>query len=265
MKELLKCNFFYEKSFRESLLSAKAYSFEGSLSAGVVPHHLVAGELIASFFKTASEKTDGLDAILIVAPNHTGRVSDIVTTTAGWSSPFGPVSCEGDFASALVENGSVRAAKADRLIESDHSASALIPYAAHYFPGVPVGVCLLSSSASKDAVRAVADEAANLAAKKRVLLICSADFSHYLLPKEAAARDEETLDAVMQGDIDRIMRFGNDNVDSPPSLSAFLSYIAIQGGTPRMLDHSSSDRILALPAGNGAYIDGTTTYFIFAG
>ena len=264
--DMLNCLFFDEKGFQESVIQAAAYDLEAELNAGVVPHHLLAGGLIASFFKTAAEKIQDLEAVLIVAPNHSGRGGDAVTTLAGWNTPFGPVPCEKDFAAALSANGAILAKRDDARVEADHSASALLPYAAHYFGGVPVGVCLLSASASEEKTRAVADEALALAGKRRVLLLVSADFSHYLPPSEAAARDEETRAAVLNGDIGKIMSFGNEHLDSPPSLSVFMRYAALCGGGGlRVLDHSSSDRILKLPEGDAAFLDGTTTYFIFAG
>ncbi len=54
-------------------------------------------------------------------------------------------------------------------------------------------------------------------------MIALVDFSHYLPEAEAAKKDKESLEAIKNFDYEKIHRFGNDNLDSPPSIIVLLS------------------------------------------
>jgi UDP-N-acetylmuramate-alanine ligase len=55
----------------------------------MVPHHLLAGELIASFFKTAKETGEAYDTVIVLGPNHKGEGADISIADCGYRVSFG--------------------------------------------------------------------------------------------------------------------------------------------------------------------------------
>ena len=57
------------------------------LKAELFPH-LLAGEMIASFFKTVSVEQPQI--VVVIAPNHSGKgVKEVHTGSWGWQTPFG--------------------------------------------------------------------------------------------------------------------------------------------------------------------------------
>lgn len=70
----LQCKYYNEKDFMSSVAAARqkkldeAESFAGQVVGGIVPHHLLAGKMIAEFFQYISQ--DPPDTVIIVAPNH---------------------------------------------------------------------------------------------------------------------------------------------------------------------------------------------------
>ena len=53
--KLLKCQYYNQQDFSRSLRVAKAYEAPQKIMAGIVPHHLLASEMIASFFEAAAQ------------------------------------------------------------------------------------------------------------------------------------------------------------------------------------------------------------------
>lgn len=262
----LPCGYYDEETFRRSVTLAEAYPREGKLCAGVVPHHLLAGEMIASFFASAAE--DGpYDTVLFVGPSHYPTGAGAVTTRSGWQTVFGPVENDLSLTASLLGDRTLAARTDDENMRLDHAVSGLIPYVGYYLPGAKVSALLLENGLSPERIQAAAERAAAAVSEegKRVLLVCSIDFSHYLMPKEAVLRDEETRKAVEAFDYRTISRFTDSNMDSPQTMTVFLRTAQARGtGEVTMFDHSSSDRILEAASSDPAYREGTTTYFIFA-
>lgn len=264
-ERLLSCDYYDEASFRRSVREARPYETNGALIAGVVPHHLLAGRLIASFFATAAENGEEYESVVFVAPSHYPTAQRAVTSLGGWQTPFGVVENDRTITEALM--GGKLAAKADEYnMQLDHAVSGLIPYVKYYLPGAKVSAVLLQNRLEPERVEALAKRLLALSQEKKILLVCSVDFSHYLAPERAALHDEQTRAALAAFDYQTIAGFSDSNMDSPQSITVFLRYLQGRGaGEVRFFDHSSADRILGLPPGDPAYQEGVTTYFILGG
>ncbi|TCL43165.1 AmmeMemoRadiSam system protein B [Harryflintia acetispora] len=262
---LLTCDYYSEESFLRSVREAQPYEADGALIAGVVPHHLLAGRLIASFFATAVESGAEYESVVFVAPSHYPTAQRAVTNLSGWQTPFGVVENDRMITEALM--GGTLAARADEdNMQLDHAVSGLIPYVKYYLPGAKVSAVLLQNRLEPERVEALAKRLLALSQEKKILLVCSVDFSHYLTPERAALHDERTRAALAAFDYQTIAGFDDSNMDSPQSITVFLRYLQGRGaGEVRFFDHSSADRILGLPPGDPAYREGVTTYFILGG
>ena len=87
---LLECNFYDEREFNLFDIQSEPYDVENEIWCGVVPHHLVAGKLIANFFKAASEnRQNEIDTVVIIAPIHEPKNNRICTTLSDWKAPTG--------------------------------------------------------------------------------------------------------------------------------------------------------------------------------
>jgi AmmeMemoRadiSam system protein B len=259
----LTCNFFDEMSFSTATGWAEPYEVGGKLLCGVVPHHLLADRMIASFFNTAAKNRPGIETVIIIAPMHDGERGKLATTRSGWRTPTGDLPVNDDIAEIFIRE--LGAVVDDRLLREDHSASALVPFVSYYFPGAKTACLLISKLSSSDTPLRVAEMLASVAEAQNCLLVFSVDFSHYLTPLETDAHDMQTREAVMSGDLESIMRMGNDNMDSTACVSAFILFTELMAGGIQELDHSNSLIISGLHPSDPAFAEGLTSYFILAG
>ncbi len=262
----LRCLFYERDGFLAAIAAPREYTGAGRLTAGMVPHHLVASDMIAGFFAMAARDEAGYDAVLILSPSHFPEncAADVVTTGAGWETPYGPVACDTAAVDALVSAPGLGAADDPAAVEADHGAAGLVPFVRYYLPRARVAACLVSNRLGGEALTALVDTAASLCENNRVLLVASVDCSHYLSSANAAARDEQTKQAVASGDMARILTFGDANIDSPQAVVTLLETARRQGADITLLDHASSADKLPFSSDNPAFREGVTTYHVYA-
>lgn len=252
--ETIKCNFYNDKQFRKSLSLAEDRKYSAvKIRGGIVPHHLLADNMISTFFKTlASQKPE---IVVVIGPNHEGRGDkDLYTGKWDWETPFGILHADNSLVSYLIKE---KSAGADmRLLEEEHSVSTLIPYIKYYMPDVSVAPILIKGTQKPDDAVELGRALEKALSGRRYVIIASTDFSHYLPESEANKMDEITLQAITRRNIEAIGQMGNDNIDSPPSAITLLSAMNSLGvRNIVILDHDNS----ATLADSGS--DSTTSYF----
>lgn len=260
---LLECCFYDEKDFNLFDSQSKTYDTDSDIRCGVVPHHLLAGRMIAGFFKTAAQNNSDIDTVVIVAPIHENGDDKLCTTKSDWKAPDGILENDTDFSERFITQ--LGAVENDETLQSDHSACALIPFVKHYLPSSSVSCLLVAGNAGKDMPDKISELLSDFAEDKNCLFVFSVDFSHYLEPEDTMMHDEETLEAVMNSDLERIAYMTNDNMDSPICIGTFLRLTNDCGWTVTKLDHSNSLEISQLPYTHPSFENGLTSYFVFAG
>lgn len=260
----LACLYYDAELVRGGIASPAAYEADGQLAAGMVPHHLLAADMIAGFFSLAGEQKDAYDSVLIISPSHFPEncKSDAVTANAGWDTPYGDLPVDSGIVRAFLQNGRIAAENNPDAVEADHGAAGLIPFVKYYLPDTKAAVLLLSNRLSRERLSAVWETVQKVCAENRVLLVASADCSHYLMPADAAKRDGETAEAIESFDYGRILGFSDANVDSPQTVTTFLK--VAEPMTLTRLGHSSSPEKLPFALTNPAYDEGITTYYVYA-
>ena len=227
----------------------------GRIAGGITPHHLLAAEMIAGFFREFSD--DPPKTIVVIGPNHKRRgFGGLQTSSSDWATPFGRLEADGEIVKMLVEK--LGASENDSIMQDEHSISALVPYIRYYMPDVRIVPILLHGNyTSADSLqlgkllgKIAADDPGSIA------IVASVDFSHYLDADTAYKMDDITLEAIKNNDIPAISRMSNDNMDSPPSIITLLGAMGEAGAAgPEAAGHSNSSDI----AGSG--YDNTTSYF----
>ncbi|MBX3567978.1 MAG: AmmeMemoRadiSam system protein B [Rhizobiaceae bacterium] len=166
----------------------------------VVPHHLLADELVALGFRAAS----GFDykRIVILAPDHF-RAADrlFATTTRDFETVFGKVGVDRDAVETLTGKGNL--VETSCLFGKEHGVQALLPFIQRTFPRasiVPVAISIRSGRADWDRLAAALEPILDA----DTLVVESTDFSHYLPQHEARAFDQQTLNVLAGGDLDQI-------------------------------------------------------------
>jgi AmmeMemoRadiSam system protein B len=246
-----------EATFNHTIQNTGAYpDFEG-LSAGVIPHHLTAASLIGGFFRAAYEDNEAYDTVVIIGPDHEPGDGEVVTSLLDWENS---VSCDTDIVSRLLSvnltDGSIT--EDDSRVEDDHAVSVFAPFVARYWPEAKLVPALISRGLSYRDTLTLADALTEIINEsgKRVLLICSIDFSHYLTPAEAKQRDAGTKTEIERGAYRNIHALTDANVDSPASLIVFLKYLENTGAGVRIADNAEASEFTAVGP------EGTTSYFV---
>ncbi|MDD4495305.1 MAG: AmmeMemoRadiSam system protein B [Eubacteriales bacterium] len=248
---------FYEESSFLNAVSASVVFQEGvnGLKGGILPHHLLASDMIASFWKTVSQ--GGFDLIIIIGPDHNkmGRAA-ITTVSSSFSTAYGDVEVDKNISDLLINDNI--ALEDAQIMEQDHSISSHMPFIKYYMPDTPVLPLLIYGNCSTQKISALSDKLMNTVEGKNVLYVASMDFSHYLPLEQANEMDAITEKALSEFDYDGILEMTNDNLDSRPS--ALLLLYTMSGLNAKSMvkwDHSNSDIISKTRTGY------TTSYFDF--
>lgn len=224
---------------------------EGRIVSAVVPHHLVAGRLIAEVMETLVRQDPSL--VILVGPNHFNRGGKVITGYDSWQTPEGVVQAEDRVVRLLLGKG--LAVRDEEVLSQEHSVGALVPFLQHYFPEVKIVPVVLHHDVSLQEVDALLKTLEPFLDEKAVL-ISSVDFSHYLTRSEAQAKDRETIRHMRNYDYATLFRLGNDYLDSPASLSAAFRLAEKRGIKEfSVLDNTNSGIIL-----QNDFIE-TTSYF----
>ncbi len=245
------CKFYDQERFAASIVMPKSDPVSDNIRGGVIPHHLVAGYMIADFFNMLSGQD--VERIILLGPNHYLRGPRIATSRYSWETAFGRLQADREIVDELIRDG---IAKADEEIMPDeHSIAGLIPYIKYYLPDTRLVPLVLYWDITPR-------EAANMGklleeyAGEKSVVVASVDFSHYLTMEEAEEKDRETLEAILEADYERIFRMGNDHLDSPGSIGILLQTMKNLGADNlTVLHHSNSGLVL------GRETEETTSYF----
>lgn len=269
----LRCIHYTEKDFFDSVSSAAntgleasspdssaanvesdSSSVSGKVVGGVVPHHLLAANMIAEFFSALAQRPP--DTLVIVGPNHRRiGLNGLHTSTLDWVTPFGVLETDSALTASLMEE--LKASQNDALMELEHSISSLVPYIKYYLPETKIVPILLHGNYSLDDSRKLGEFISQaMKDDEGISLIASIDFSHYLDTDAADRMDAITLNAIESRDTLSLIKMNNDNLDSPPSILTLLSAMDnICAAGPHVIGHDNSYGI------TGSSADYTTSYY----
>ncbi|HTK04883.1 MAG TPA: AmmeMemoRadiSam system protein B [Candidatus Eisenbacteria bacterium] len=211
--------------------------------AAVVPHHLAASVSIASGVKMLSGQP--FKRILLLSPDHFHRCPTLLCTAdSSFSTFFGEVDAAGETLSALLPSPYVT--KDPDLFRSEHGIHAVLPFIAHYFPGVQVTPLVLSQRVPWKAARTELLAVLERAVDDDTMLVVSSDFSHYLPLAAAEEKDELTAKALFAADLDGLAALENPSQSDCPGCLWLLAALAGGRGfyNPSVILHTNAAKIL---------------------
>jgi AmmeMemoRadiSam system protein B len=100
----------------------------------VVPHHLLAYEMIAEVFNLLKDQEPPL--IILIGPNHNNQGERISTSAWGWQTPFGVVETDRKVIEGLVNTSLVKVD--DNVFSNEHSMGNLMPFIKYFLPKTKV-------------------------------------------------------------------------------------------------------------------------------
>jgi AmmeMemoRadiSam system protein B len=177
----------------------------------VLPHagHIYSGYQTIPFFQLIRRHRLFPDTFVIVHPNHVGHGPAVaIDESEVWSNSIGEVPVDTELAHAMKLPFDSRAHV------REHSAEVIIPFIQYFLSDHPfsiVPVCMLEQShsmashISKRVIKAVKKTG------RKIMLLASCDFSHFLTPAEGAQMDQMVIDHILQGNIAGVERAVREN------------------------------------------------------
>ena len=176
----------------------------------VVPHagYMFSGYEAVHFFDIISQTGENYETIIILNPNHSGMGEPIALDAHDyWESPLGVVELDRQFMEVLEIPESAKAH------QFEHSAEVMIPLL-QYFLNYPYKILPISiSRQTYENARLLAEKIveANIRLQKKILLIASSDFSHYVHPEEGERKDNLVVQEILNLDSEQVFRTVQDH------------------------------------------------------
>lgn len=252
-EDMIGCMYYKEKDFVDSVNKAEKLEIQSFIQAGIVPHHLLAGDMIASFFKTLGDSEP--EVLVLIGPNHK-RVGEkkINTGRWNWNTPFGVLEADDKVFEDIFD--SVDYGEDIGLLFNEHSISGLIPYIKYYMPDTKLIPIVIHGNLGLEDSKTFAKNIFDAVKGRKCIVVGSVDFSHYLSPEKADEMDEISIKAIKERDIEAISKMNNDYLDTPPTVITIIELTKmLEAEKLEVMGHSNSARI------SGEYSESTTSYF----
>ncbi len=227
----------------------------GTIHGCIVPHHLVAKDLIHEVFQKVQKNK--YKTVVLIGPDHEStNKGKIFTTLSDWQTPRGILETDSKLTKELLKYDFV--IEDDDKITMEHSTSSIIPFINHYLKNIKIVTLVLTKQVKLEDVEILTDELYKNINLHETLFIASVDFSHYLNLEDAQKKDLISMEAIKNKDINKLMSFTNDNLDSPISVVTLLKMMDKLGAAEgAILNHSNSELILKKK------IEETTSYITY--
>ena len=224
-----------------------------TLSGLILPHHLLAADLIARAFACA--RKGEYRRVVILTPDHFNRGRTPFSVPGrDFLTSLGTVLLDREGAAALLRNNMV---SESNLFSHEHGVQALLPFLVHHFPDALMLPVAIGRDSSPDEWRGLSRSLEPLV-DAGTLLIQSTDFSHYLDREETARRDAESIAVLLSDAPERALFLHQpENIDSRGALFVQMTLQKSLGAAPVLLAHSSSFEYNAVEAektGGTSYI-----------
>lgn len=175
---------------------------EKDVLGAVVPHagYMYSGNTAAYVYSSLPEA----DTFVLLGPNHTGYGSPVAVSSENWSTPLGEVSSDMEFIKALPK----------KIIDMDesahkyeHSIEVQLPFLQHRFREfsiVPICMGMQDEETAQDVGEELAEAARKVS--KKIVIIASSDFTHYMPDKTARENDAYYIQSILDMDISGFYR-----------------------------------------------------------
>lgn len=225
---------FYEIAY--SFLQKKEVNKQGQKTiAGTVPHHLLAADMIANFYKNISDKN--FDTIILIGPNHfLAGEAKIISSAFNWETPYGILECDTDLLKKFKKTENNLAIE-EKIFNNEHAINSQVAFIKKTFPDAKFIPLVIHPSINSEEATNLAQKIYKATPEKKVLLIASLDFAHYMDSASAIKHDQNSIKAITEQTWDQIYKL---EVDSPASLFTTMKYAELKNSNFQLLDNSNS-------------------------
>lgn len=197
----------------------------------MVPHHLVAADLMARGFWAAS--AGNYDTIVLMSPDHFRAVDgEFATTLLPFDTIFGPSEIDPEHVSALLGAEHLFEVLSDDEVTQEHGFQAVTPFVKYFFPEAKIVPVLASISATPESWESLVKLLLPIMGP-RTLFVQSTDFSHYLDRRNAVLKDQESLSVIASESQDLVTGLDQPgHLDSKAALAVHMSVQNALGAHP---------------------------------
>ena len=206
------------------------------LIGGIVPHagYMFSAYQAVHFFEIVKQSSQQFDTIVIVNPNHTGLGHEIAfDSNEYWETPLGLVSLDIEFGESLgIELSDIEQKR-------EHSGEVMVPFLQYFLDyEFKIAPITLSNQTFKNA-RFLAErlkESASILDRK-LLVIASSDFSHFLSPEEGREKDAFVLENIITLDspsIEKVIHKKNISVCGYGPIMTLIEYAKLVSSNPKV-------------------------------
>ncbi|MBI2309289.1 AmmeMemoRadiSam system protein B [Candidatus Collierbacteria bacterium] len=203
--------------------------------SGIVPHHLVADEIILKLFSTLAKQNP--KTIILISPDHWGVARSNFTTTA--ENTFGDVPVDTSLREKLMKELTPSIKFDDELLSHEHGITGLIPYIKKLSPKskvIPIAISAITSEITLDKISQFLSKT-----DSEVVIVASSDFSHYLPSLAADLHDSTSIAAISTFDRSN---FRNLEIDCWQCLYIVSSVSELKNAkNSELIGHSNSAKL----------------------
>ncbi len=215
----------WDEQLYEALYSrADAPALEEDVVGAIVPHHLLAGHMIAELTEALREQDPSL--IVLIGPNHFSRGrGDMITTRQDWQTIYGEYATDLELVDSLIAAGLLTAE--EDVIKEEHAIYGLVPFFQRSLPDttiLPIALAHNIRPERRDELVSTLVEAL----PEDAVVIASIDFSHYQTDPVADFHDAYSMSVIRSFDVNRFARLEFDSIPSMDVLARYLEQVGAQ-------------------------------------
>lgn len=225
------------EEIREKELSKINLNFKNNtIIGGVVPHagYMFSAYQAVHFFEIVKHSQTKYETVVIINPNHTGMGHEIAFDSNDlWETPLGNVEVDTDFGKRLGITIS------DVEQRNEHSGEVMVPFLQHFlnysFKIAPITLSHQSFKNAKFLAGRIKD-VVDLTGKK-ILIIASSDFSHFITPAQGKERDTYVIENILKLNsvaVEKVIKEKNISVCGYGPIMTLMEYTKLVSDKPKV-------------------------------
>jgi len=205
-----------------------------TIVGGVIPHagYMFSAYQAVHFFEIVKQSKQTFETVVIINPNHTGVGHEIAfDNNEIWETPLGKVDVDTEFGQKLgISISGVEQ-------QNEHSAEVMVPFLQHFldFP-FKIAPITLSHQTFKNA-KYLAQKIKDVVdlTHRKILIIASSDFSHFLTPEQGKERDAYVIDNILNFNsvgVEKVVKEKNISVCGFGPIITLMEYAKLVSENP---------------------------------
>ena len=207
-----------------------------TIIGGIVPHagYMFSAYHAMHFFEILKTSQQTFDTFIIINPNHTGYGPEIALEENDyWSTPYGDVEIDKIF------HGFLDLKESEDAHKFEHSGEVILPLLQYSlpYPFKILPVTMLRQNPQNARRLATSIYEANKQLQKKICIIASSDFSHFVSPEKGKALDKHVINNILKFETEGVfkeIREKNISVCGYGPIMTLMEYAKISAQEPEI-------------------------------